>query len=31
MSMLRFLNEVFTFAALLGTLYAWTLIGHVLL
>jgi len=31
MSMLRFLHEVFTLVAFLGTLYAWSLIGGVLL
>jgi len=30
MSMLRFLNEMLTLVALLGTLYAWTLFGHAL-
>ena len=31
MTMMRFLREMFTLLAFLGTLYAWTLIGHVVL
>ncbi len=28
MTMMRFLREMFTLVAFLGTLYAWTLFGH---
>lgn len=30
MSVLVFLRDVTTLAVLLGTLYVWTLVGHVL-
>ncbi len=31
MTMLRFLREMFTLVAFLGTLYAWTVLGHAVL
>lgn len=31
MTMIRFLREMFTLVAFLGTLYGWTLLGHVAL
>ena len=31
MTMLRFLREMFTLVAFLGTLYAWTLLGNTIL